>query len=68
MIGYGAGAAEAPKPVKGDADINDNNYDEFSGYGGSLFNDTPYEQVRLSVWRAHVCLTGEVRLRKLQPW
>lgn len=45
MIGYGAGAADAPKPVKGDADINDNNYDEFTGYGGSLFNDTPYEQV-----------------------
>jgi len=44
MIGYGAGAADAPKPVKGDADINDNNYDEFTGYGGSLFNDTPYEQ------------------------
>ncbi len=27
-----------------DEDLNDSNYDEFAGYGGSLFNKDPYEK------------------------
>ncbi|XP_034238152.1 pre-mRNA-processing factor 6 [Thrips palmi] len=27
-----------------DEDLNDSNYDEFSGYGGSLFNKDPYDK------------------------
>ncbi|XP_071804559.1 pre-mRNA-processing factor 6-like [Asterias amurensis] len=39
----------APKKKKKDdedeeEDLNDNNYDEFAGYGGSLFNTGPYEK------------------------
>ncbi|XP_071476325.1 pre-mRNA-processing factor 6-like [Diadema antillarum] len=28
----------------GDEDLNDSNYDEFTGYGGSLFSSGPYEK------------------------
>jgi hypothetical protein len=29
-------------------DLGDSNYSEFFGYGGSLFNNTPYEQASTS--------------------
>ena len=40
----------APPPKKkrdddeDEEDLNDNNYDEFNGYGGSLFNKDPYDK------------------------
>ena len=30
-------------------DLGDSNYSEFFGYGGSLFNNTPYEQARPAI-------------------
>ena len=42
----------APPPKKrrddeeDEEDLNDNNYDEFNGYGGSLFNKDPYDKVK----------------------
>ena len=38
----------AKKPKKDDEeDLNDANYDEFTGYGGSICNQDPYDKVNL---------------------
>jgi hypothetical protein len=41
---YGNKVDEADKTGK-EEDLGDANYNEFFGYGGSLFADQPYEQV-----------------------
>ncbi len=35
-------------PTRPLQDLGDSNYSEFFGYGGSLFNNTPYEQASVS--------------------
>ena len=34
----------AKKPDGDDGNYNDSNYDQFAGYGGALFGNTPYEE------------------------
>lgn len=36
--------AARKKPDGDDGNYNDSNYDQFAGYGGALFRDTPYEE------------------------
>lgn len=37
---------DADAAANEEEDLNDSNYDEFAGYGGSLFGKDPYEKVR----------------------
>ena len=37
-------AAKKRRDDEEDEDLNDSNYDEFAGYGGSLFSKDPYEK------------------------
>ena len=52
VAGMGRGLGDRPVPKEDqpsaggpkEGDLNDTNYDQFSGYGGALFHDTPYEE------------------------
>ena len=39
-----SGQDAEPEPEEDDEDLNDANYDEFAGYGGSLFSKDPYDK------------------------